>query len=89
MPPGDKDVFRTSDAHKIWGVRFAVVEGNEDPVGRGRVQISLPWLGSSVWALVASPPGVTSSKFQAGDQVVVAFESGDPSHPVVLGRVGS
>jgi hypothetical protein len=88
MPGGDSDVFGSKDAHKVWGVRFGIIEGSAD--ARGRVQVSLPEFGSTVWALVASPPGPASSgKFEAGDMVVVAFVAGDASHPVVLGRVGT
>jgi hypothetical protein len=89
MPPGDREIFRSSDTQQIWGVRLGVVQGSDDPLAQNRVEVLLPWLGSRVWALVAYPPGVAASKFLAGDQVVLAFESGDPHHPIVLGRVGS
>jgi len=71
-----------------YGVYLGVVAATNDPQQSGRVQIRLPWLGSTVWALVASPVGsMTTGKLQSGATVVVAFERGDPSHPVVLGRV--
>lgn len=90
MGPRDTEIFGSSDKHKIWGVQFAIIEGNDDPLGRGRVQISLPWLGSTMWAVAAYPPGsAPSSRYQSGDEVVVAFAAGDVSHPVVLGRVGT
>ena len=71
-----------------YGVYLGVVSANNDPQQSGRVQIRLPWLGSTVWALVASPIGSTpAGTIQTGATVVVAFEREDPSHPVVLGRV--
>ena len=97
MPPPNRianpqtpDVFGPTERHRVYGVVFGIVESNDDPSRQGRLQISFPWLGSSMWALVASPPSsAPSSKYQVGDQVVVAFEHGDTSHPVVLGRLGS
>ena len=71
-----------------FGVYLGVVSDNNDPQQSGRVQIRLPWLGSTAWALVASPVGsATNNKIPSGATVVVAFERGDPSRPVVLGRV--
>ena len=71
-----------------FGVYFGVVTDSSDPQRSGRVQIRLPWLGSTAWAPVASPAGaITTNKIQIGATVVVAFERGDPSRPVVLGRV--
>ena len=71
-----------------YGVYLGVITDNNDPQQSGRVQIRLPWLGSTAWALVASPIGsVPTGRIQAGATVVVAFERGDPSRPVVLGRV--
>jgi uncharacterized protein involved in type VI secretion and phage assembly len=88
--PKATEVFGTMDRHKILSVVVAVVESNTDPANGGRVQISLPWLGSTLWARVASPPGSASSgKYQVGDEVVVAFEFGDIRMPVVLGRLGT
>jgi uncharacterized protein involved in type VI secretion and phage assembly len=47
-------------------------------------------LGSNeVWAVVCSPfGGSTAGMVNAGTQVVVGFERGDPSRPIVLGRIG-
>ena len=69
-----------------YGVYFGVVANSNDPQKSGRVQIRLPWLGSTVWAPVASPVGSTpTGGIPPGATVVVAFERGDESHPVVLG----
>lgn len=77
--------------HKIEGVVVAIVAGLESSqaTAGGRVQVSFPWLdsGMQVWAQVAHPPG-TALKYEVGDSVVVAFEFGDISFPVVLGRLG-
>ena len=71
-----------------FGVYLGVVADNNDPQQSGRVQIRFPWLGSTAWAAVASPAGsTTTGKIQTGSTVVVAFERGDPSRPIVLGRV--
>jgi len=71
-----------------YGVYLGVVPDNNDPEQSGRVQIRVPSLGSTAWALVASPVGsINTGKIQSGATVVVAFERGDPSRPVVLGRV--
>lgn len=73
-----------------YGVYVGLVVGNQDPTNAGRVQVRLPMIGQTAWALVASPLGSASSgRAQPGSKVVVAFEGGDPSRPVVLGRVGS
>jgi len=71
-----------------YGVYFGVVTNNNDPQRSGRVQIRLPLLGSTAWAPVASSETSTPlGVYSPGAQVIVAFERGDESHPVVLGRV--
>jgi uncharacterized protein involved in type VI secretion and phage assembly len=73
-------------------VAMALVENVEDPEGRGRVQVSYPWLGptrENPWAPVASPmSGSERGMFfmpEVGDEALVAFEHGDFDHPVVVG----
>ena len=71
-----------------YGVYLGVITDGNDPQQAGRVQIRLPWLGSTMWALVASPVGsAPGGRVQPGTTVVVAFERGDESRPIVLGRV--
>jgi uncharacterized protein involved in type VI secretion and phage assembly len=71
-----------------YGVYLGVVCNNSDPQQSGRVQIRVPALGATAWAQVASPVGsITTGKVPSGATVVVAFERGDPSRPLVLGRV--
>jgi hypothetical protein len=72
----------------FFGVYVGVVCSNSDPQQAGRVQIRVPALGATAWALVASPVGsITTGTVPNGASVVVAFERGDLSHPIVLGRV--
>jgi uncharacterized protein involved in type VI secretion and phage assembly len=60
-----------------------------DPMNSGRVKVSVPAVtgGNSQWAPVCMPFGATGSAARAGDKVIVAFESGDPSYPIVLGKL--
>ena len=69
----------------FFGVYVGVVCNNSDPQQAGRVQIRVPALGATAWALVASPVGsITTGTVPNGASVVVAFERGDLSHPIVL-----
>jgi len=82
---------------RMYGVYPAVVTDIRDPDQQGRVKVSLPWApdtgGSSYgnWARLAT--------FMAGnhrgswfipdvnDEVLVAFEGGDPARPYVIGSL--
>jgi phage protein D len=74
------------------GVVIAIVTGNDDPEGLGRVRLAFPWLADSAetwWARIVAPGagkdyGVIWMP-QVGDEVLVAFEHGDMNHPLVLG----
>jgi uncharacterized protein involved in type VI secretion and phage assembly len=71
------------------GLYRGVVTDAQDPTANGRVKVRVPELGSDVWAAVCSPFGGSSAGMvNAGTQVVVGFERGDPSRPIVLGRIG-
>ncbi|MGH3014562.1 MAG: phage baseplate assembly protein V [Gaiellaceae bacterium] len=67
----------------VW--RALVVEGR-DPEGAGRVQVKLPaetgegeaWARLAIWF---HP--------EADDEVLIAFEGGDPRRPVVVGALWS
>jgi hypothetical protein len=75
---------------QYYGVYRGVVADSNDPLGIGRVVVSLPTLGVESWAPVVLPPiGGPSVKFQVGATVIVAFEQGDVARPVVLGRVAT
>ena len=73
-----------------------VVTSSADPETLGRVKVKLPTLGDNIetdWARVASAGGGGSTGLmlipQPGDEVLVAFESGDSRFPVVLGGLWS
>ncbi|HET7514506.1 MAG TPA: phage baseplate assembly protein V [Gaiella sp.] len=72
--------------------RGFVVEGR-DPDERGRVQVSLPEFDEQVWAaratLDAGDERGTWFVPANGDEVLVAFESGDERRPVVIGSLWS
>jgi uncharacterized protein involved in type VI secretion and phage assembly len=60
----------------------------------GRVRLRFPWMGEdavSFWARVAMPGAGKDYGLvwipQVGDEVLVAFEHGDPSHPFVIGAL--
>ena len=79
-------------SERIPGVVIAVVDDNDDPAKLGRVRIRYPWLGDqavSYWARLAMPGAGPDYGMawvpQVGDEVLVAFEQGDPDHPFVIG----
>lgn len=80
----------------LWhGVVPAQVVSLADPDGQGRIQIELPWSPDSeggrylAWARMATlfAGGNRGSWFlpDIGDEVLVAFEHGNPRRPYVLG----
>lgn len=82
----------------IWyGVVPATVRDVQDPDGQGRVKVALPWSpdstggGYEAWARLATlfaGPGAGSWFVpHEGDEVLVAFEHGDPRRPYVLGSL--
>jgi uncharacterized protein involved in type VI secretion and phage assembly len=80
----------------LWyGVAPATVIDIVDPEGQGRVQVTLPWCPDSgggryeAWARTATLfAGKDRGSWfmpEVGDEVLVAFEHGDPARPYVLG----
>jgi uncharacterized protein involved in type VI secretion and phage assembly len=79
-----------------WGasVVVGVVTQTDDPEDLGRVRVKHPALGDDTegwWARIAAPAAGASRGLlmmpMAGDEVVLAFEQGDPRRPYVLGAV--
>jgi len=93
--------FKPETAGKWYGVYPALVTDIKDPDGQGRVKIVLPGLsGQSLnedpkrggyWARLATlmAGNDRGSWFipDVDDEVLVAFEGGDPSHPYVIGAL--
>jgi uncharacterized protein involved in type VI secretion and phage assembly len=79
---------------KLYGLMLATVADNMDLTGQGRVQVRIPgYPDISPWARVASLFAGDSYGFyampQVDDDVVVAFERGDPMEPIILGGLWS
>jgi uncharacterized protein involved in type VI secretion and phage assembly len=79
---------------RFYGVYPALVRGNQDPDNLGRVLISLPiWITggekTELWArvavLMAGKDRGTWFLPDVNDEVLVAFEGGDPRSPYVVG----
>ncbi len=75
------------------GTQVARVVANHDPLGRGRLQVSLFWQGNGplLWAPMTSLHsgagfGLTVMP-EVGDEVLVGFLDADPERPVVLGSL--
>lgn len=89
------DVGHAPPSARWPGVYPALVTDIVDPDAQGRVQVSLPWSPDpsggtyQVWARLATLMGGANrgSWFipEHGDEVLVAFEGGDPRRPYVLG----
>jgi uncharacterized protein involved in type VI secretion and phage assembly len=93
MSPDDSK-RRTSD-ERLAGVHLAVVVDDEDPAQLGRVAVRSAAFPdpARVWARVAVPrAGPQRGTWfvpAVGDEVILAFEGGDPSRPYVIGSVWS
>jgi phage protein D len=81
-----------SGRDRVYGVVIGVVDDVDDPQKLGRVRVRLPWLSDDYvgdWARVALP-GAGPDRGAVwlpdhDDEVLVAFEQGDVTRPVVLG----
>ena len=78
---------------RFYGVMPALVTNVNDPDGAGRIEISLPSVfGASDYRCWARQATLFAGKDRGswflpdeGDEVLVAFEHGDPSRPYILG----
>jgi uncharacterized protein involved in type VI secretion and phage assembly len=80
--------------NRIYGLVTGIVTNNQDPDKLGRVKVKFPWLSEndeSWWARIAAPmAGKERGTFflpEVDDEVLVAFEHGDPRFPYVLGAL--
>lgn len=88
---GMGDDNRESDG-RVRGVAVAIVTDNRDPENLGRVRVRLPWQPqsqTSFWARIATPMAGSGRGVyllpEIEDEVLVAFDGEDPSHPYVIG----
>jgi uncharacterized protein involved in type VI secretion and phage assembly len=84
---------RSGHAARWFGVFPALVSDIKDPDGEGRVKVKLPWAptGYEAWARLATMMAGSSRGTwfvpDENDEVLVAFEAGDPRHPYVVGAL--
>lgn len=93
----DLDLAMVLTTPQYVGVHPAVVIDNADPDGQGKVQVRLPWSPDrgndqyEVWARLATlmAGGDRGTWFvpETGDEVLVAFQGGDPRWPYVVGAL--
>jgi uncharacterized protein involved in type VI secretion and phage assembly len=78
--------------NKINGVVIGIVKNLDDPQNLGRVEVEFPWLSDankSFWTRIATLMAGSGrgSWFmpEEEDEVLVAFEHGNPQHPYIVG----
>lgn len=85
-------------SNRVNGVVPALVTNFRDPENLGRVKVKYPWLKDqkgveieSDWVRIASPSAGKERGFyyipEVNDEVLVAFEHGDPNRPYILGSL--
>ncbi|HMQ51945.1 MAG TPA: phage baseplate assembly protein V [Anaerolineae bacterium] len=87
----------TGQGGHFYGVYTALVTDVQDPDGQGRVRLRLPWATDpdgaayETWArlatLMAGAERGTWFIPEPDDEVLVAFEAGDPRAPIVVGAL--
>ena len=91
----DRMNAKATRAAKLRGVHLAIVVVNREGDGNPgyRVKVQLPWLSTdnTHWARIAVPmAGVGRGSYclpEPGDQVLVVFEHGEISRPIVIGSL--
>jgi len=83
-----------NESEQFYGVAVAKVTNNADEESLGRVKVSCSWLSDtdeSDWVRFATPMAGNQMGMyflpEVGDEVLVAFEHGDLSNPVVIGSL--
>lgn len=94
---GQSDTYDAAQERKrLWGVYTAVVTDIRDPDGQGRVRVNFPWASDAngsyeLWARLATPLAGNNRGVwwipDPNDEVLVAFEGGDPRLPCIVGSL--
>lgn len=87
----------TGQGGHFYGVYTALVTDVQDPDGQGRVRLRLPWTTDpdghpyEIWARLATMMAGNNRGTwfipEPEDEVLVAFEGGDPRAPIVVGAL--
>ena len=79
---------------RIHDVVIGIVTNLLDPENKARVKVKYPWLDDTIesdWARLLAPSAGPNTGIQfmpeVNDEVLVAFEHGDPARPYVLGAL--
>ena len=79
---------------RMRGLAVGIVTNISDPESLGRVKVKFPWLDDTIesnWARVigwyAGNSRGTMFVPEVNDEVMLAFDNGDPNHPYVVGAV--
>jgi uncharacterized protein involved in type VI secretion and phage assembly len=82
-----------AEGPRVFGVARAIVVDITDPVAGGRIKVQFARRHGEleVWAPVSLPVGGNRTGLWAlpevGEEVLVAFEEGDPDRPIVIGSL--
>lgn len=83
---------QTPEVRRWWGLVPARVVDHNDTANLGRLKVRYIWQqggDQTYWARMMTPHAGQNRGFlflpEVGDEVVVAFEDGDPERPVILG----
>ena len=73
---------------RFYGIYHGIVTDNADPSSLNRVRVQVPEVlgNQEEWALPCVPVGATAVP-AVGKAVWIAFESGNPSHPIRIGTL--
>lgn len=87
----------TGHGGRFYGVYVGIVTDVQDPDGMGRVRVRLPWTTDpdgdlfETWARLATMMAGSErgSWFipEPDDEVLLAFQGGEPRHPIVIGSM--